>query len=1488
MAAWGDSNMLGFHDVGAPAVYTPRIFSRDYWGSDLTELVLIASNDYATIASHSGGGFYGWGALSQHWKGPTRIQYNDPAEWLSDPLVQLIGAGQFWIGITQGGVVYSWSFLARDLACQGPYEVFGRITKVGDCSFNDFFISPLSFSTGEPIRQVGCSSSYCIAITQTTIHFWGYDSSSSFNFPSLSVPARTPVPDKLQAEVPTGFEFTLVAVARRSEPGEWFFVVGRNATHSAVIFTTGQTNSNDMEDSRFMPSSPLGNSQQVFYESSALPTDLEPQWAVAGLRHGVIASPSEIYVWGANDYFQLGVLTDPLAYSATPLRLTSAFPGGTVFAGLSVHRSTTYVLTAAGGLFVFGPSRYCEEYQCREVDAAYYGQPFLEQTREYRPGPVAIPLPIAATHPPVFTKRPMYTDAIGEARYFGASFHVMGTALGANYEVLGPAPDHAVIGWGVNGAVAEDHWMAYGIDVGNYSTSVQRMALQKPTLVGLPKETTSIHSLTSVLHSVGVVVEVDGKQVPYVWGSTSHYEGPCTPYKYENPNYEPEPTSTYTYPVNLVPKLDNATAGGESEIIQMAWGYEGVVVQYANGIISQSDYDPAAWNFVASEADPLDQIVCSRLGCGYLRASNGSLTIWGTDEAYNYESTNYCYFSGYSGQCSDERRIVPVGNPVLKFGLFDLMGVIVTDIPSDCVLTAGHEAFDAPYLGTTENIHSSYQPINFTHLGHNFAGTQVISMSVGSGYSMFIVDDGTRWIFGFGSNTHGQIMGRNYDHGLLPTRLPADWIDSTPTDISCVRKTTFLLSTLGTEQKVYVWGWNGLGQMYGEGHGAIFDSSSSQTAHLFQLPASLGADYIIKSIIKSPDSPTAFAIATTIDARTPYRESKSTSTQPIYAFGADIFEKATTQQWPRMLSQYYGTPTKGTELSRGSILASEEIVKIAVGRFTTWYLTDQNRLYASGNAACLPFIQQSATFDQYDAILWEPRLFLDLSSGTEFITDISAHDSSVTFLLSNRTVGYFVSANSYDCDSKVLGNPVLDDKIPHFLPSRYDAIGCRPQMCCFLNRLTDVLDCFGLENGPSPVVEATIPDSVPVFSIKGKTIDSFYLADEVIIYMDDSGAWVRNSSATVEAITGLEGRTIFQVAQASRHMIVNTDIGMFSLAIVLESQYGHVNHSILTTTQFLPYRPSFTAVQQVAAWGLTSFWQSNGDVWYAGVDIFSLDQFNPASSNWVGYVSTYAILPVPNGLMVDRIFSRLSYDNTVVGSNRIVMMTLKPWTAPSSTPSTPSTPSGPPSAPSQTPVSVTCTGNAPFSNCQCISNVWRCSGSQVVNASAPVAVTNPISIEGDLIVNDPDVLVISIGDLDSTNFGKAVITVSGCVSLLQPITLELNKKAVNAVPTGIDGQEVQILESSCRQPAQTELLRVTQKERQCRKISNQPMESTTDSGRAGISVIFRVQSSTCNYWWIILVSVLGSTIVVVALVLVVFTKFGVVRQIIQPYRGTNT
>lgn len=193
------------------------------------------------------------------------------------------------------------------------------------------------------------------------------------------------------------------------------------------------------------------------------------------------------------------------------------------------------------------------------------------------------------------------------------------------------------------------------------------------------------------------------------------------------------------------------------------------------------------------------------------------------------------------------------------------------------------------------------------------------------------------------------------------------------------------------------------------------------------------------------------------------------------------------------------------------------------------------------------------------------------------------------------------------------------------------------------------------------------------------------------------------------------------------------------------------------------------------------------------------------------------------------------------------------------------------------PVGTSCPGTRPSSAFYCDGTSWRSYSDVKSNGTLSISSGSTVVVTGSLTV-------------DSISFESTTssLSVSGCVYNLSSITVSSNKDTVTQVLSQPDGKyAVTFITQSCSSSGAIDLslvpISLKKADTGCKKVSVQNAKTSSNT----LVGLFTVDSSDCNIWWIVVITIGAVVIVVIAIILLMFIFVPSVKTFILPYHGTN-
>lgn len=194
----------------------------------------------------------------------------------------------------------------------------------------------------------------------------------------------------------------------------------------------------------------------------------------------------------------------------------------------------------------------------------------------------------------------------------------------------------------------------------------------------------------------------------------------------------------------------------------------------------------------------------------------------------------------------------------------------------------------------------------------------------------------------------------------------------------------------------------------------------------------------------------------------------------------------------------------------------------------------------------------------------------------------------------------------------------------------------------------------------------------------------------------------------------------------------------------------------------------------------------------------------------------------------------------------------------------------PTSTPVKAPAPVACPGTKPSTDFDCVNGIWTASSVSTPTLVIPSG-TGTVVITGSLTVSS-----ILLSGLSSS------VSVSGCATNLSDIHVDLDKTDVETLGSSTLHSLISSSASSnCSTEYSNIALTTSVSGKSCRKVS---VAKSTSSDGSTLSGLFTVDKSSCNTWWIIVISVVAGVVVLaVVLLIIIFACVPACRQKARPY-----
>jgi alpha-tubulin suppressor-like RCC1 family protein len=314
-------------------------------------------------------------------------------------------------------------------------------------------------------------------------------------------------------------------------------------------------------------------------------------------------------------------------------------------------------------------------------------------------------------------------------------------------------------------------------------------------------------------------------------------------------------------------------------------------------------------------------------------------------------------------------------------------------------------------------------------------------------------------------------------------------------------------------------------------------------------------------------------------------------------------------------------------------------------------------------------------------------------------------------------------------------------------------------------------------------------------------------------------------------------------------------------------------------------------VERIGAFGKTSFAVlTNGSMFYWGSDNRNPSEIIPGDAFgdiWDGQRTQGAVrIEPPPGLRFSRLFSSTHGHTSVLSSSKrdTILSKLPTHFRSFVEVGVPSVPTSETPFSGGNPTASSCPQPAPIPSSVCEGSAWVVHGNLVIGPSTAIVLTGDVKIDGDLTVTGSDSLIFTA----DTNGKLPFLNVSGCAQFSDGVTVQLTEQQTKELAKQKDNTARRLIESSCSQQGDLTKLVNVNTPKSCRKVKAITSQETSDQDRSTLSVAFKVDSSACNRWWIILLSVLGGAITITGIIFVAVFANKNLRMKVLPYRGTNT
>lgn len=167
----------------------------------------------------------------------------------------------------------------------------------------------------------------------------------------------------------------------------------------------------------------------------------------------------------------------------------------------------------------------------------------------------------------------------------------------------------------------------------------------------------------------------------------------------------------------------------------------------------------------------------------------------------------------------------------------------------------------------------------------------------------------------------------------------------------------------------------------------------------------------------------------------------------------------------------------------------------------------------------------------------------------------------------------------------------------------------------------------------------------------------------------------------------------------------------------------------------------------------------------------------------------------------------------------------------------------------------------------CQNGTWV-SNSSIGSGNGTVVISTPVVIRGNLTVGSIEFLGLN-----------TTIDVVGCASLPSQVTVTLTVAEYEALKRN-GTRYADLIKSLC---TESNGLSVNIEVNSASKKKCEKVKATLESNGQVMTGVFKIDSSQCNIWWIVLVSVLGGVVLIVIALVLIFTLVPAARECIRPY-----
>jgi hypothetical protein len=187
---------------------------------------------------------------------------------------------------------------------------------------------------------------------------------------------------------------------------------------------------------------------------------------------------------------------------------------------------------------------------------------------------------------------------------------------------------------------------------------------------------------------------------------------------------------------------------------------------------------------------------------------------------------------------------------------------------------------------------------------------------------------------------------------------------------------------------------------------------------------------------------------------------------------------------------------------------------------------------------------------------------------------------------------------------------------------------------------------------------------------------------------------------------------------------------------------------------------------------------------------------------------------------------------------------------------------------------LSCTGSAPGPTFVCIGSTWVSTSDVAVPVGSQILIGGPTVINGDLQIESGGELVLEFG---------SNLNVNGCIISDGSTTIILTEQDLKDLENESEkSRTVTLVSARCSSGNGLSNVEISAPSRGCKKLVVNRQDDDPSSDQRTYTAVFKVDTSRCNHWWIILVSVLGGVILLV-LIFALLATFTPLKAVLRPF-----